>query len=85
MIKTRVRAGMQTVKNILARDGKFVSRKTGIVRTQLGRPGAEKEKLEAARAELTKGTGIVKTAKLIGLGVGTVHRLKREIGGHAAN
>jgi len=59
--------------------------KTGIVRTQLGRPGAEKEKLEAARLELAKGTGIIKTAKLIGLGVGTVHRLKREIGAHAAN
>src|SRR5262245_63588423 len=84
MIKTRVRAGMQTVKNTLARDGKFVSRKTGIVRTHLGRPGAEKEKLAAARAPLTKGTGIVKTAKLIGLGVGTIHRLKRAIGGHAA-
>src|SRR5262245_44315970 len=38
MIKTRVRAGMQTVKNTLARDGKFVSRKTGIVRTQRDGP-----------------------------------------------
>ena len=78
MIKTRVRAGMQTVKETLARDGKFVSRKTGIVRCNLGRPGAAKEKLEAARAELARGTGIIKTAKLIGLGVGTVHRLKRD-------
>jgi len=78
MIKTRVRAGMQTVKNTLAPDGKFVSRKIGIVRAQLGRPGAEKEKLEAARTELAKGTSIVKTAKLIGLGIGTVHRLRRE-------
>ena len=78
MIKTRVRAGMQTVKETLARDGKFVSRKTGIVRRNLGRPGAEKEKLEAARAELARGTGIIKTAKLIGLGVRTVHRLKRD-------
>jgi len=84
MIKTRVRAGMQTVKETLARDGKFVSRKTGIVRRNLGRPGAEKEKLEAARAELARGTGIIKTAKLIGLGVGTVHRLKRETGVLAA-
>ena len=38
-----------------------------------------RKSLEAARIELAKGTGIVKTAKLIGLGVGTVHRLKREI------
>jgi len=77
MIKTRVRAGMQTIKDTLARDGKFVSKKTGIVRNRLGRPGCEKEKLAAARIELAKGTGIIKTAKLIGLGVGTVHKLKR--------
>jgi hypothetical protein len=33
----------------------------------------------AGRApELAKGTGIIKTAKLIGLGVGTVHKLRRE-------
>jgi len=56
--------------------GKFVSRKTGIVRTQLGRPGAEKEMLEAASTELGQGHRHR---------VGTVHRLKREIGGHAAN
>ena len=64
---------MQTVKNTLARDGKFVSWKTGIVRTQLGRPGAEKESLRLTRTEPAKGTGNVKTTKLIGLGVGTVH------------
>ena len=80
MIKTRVRAGMTTIKETLARDGKFVSKKTGIVRRQLGRPSAEREKLEAARAELAKGTGIIKTARLIGLGVGTVHKLRREMG-----
>lgn len=79
MIKTRVRAGMQTTKDTLARNGKFVSKKTGIVRSHLGRPGAEQEKLQAARAELAKGTGILKTAKLIGLCVGTVHKLKREM------
>src|SRR5262249_18058082 len=52
MIKERVRAGMQTVKDAIARDGKFVSKKTGIVRRNLGRPGAEPEKLEQARLEL---------------------------------
>jgi len=57
----------------------------GIVRTKLGRPGAEPDKIERARGELAKGIGIVKTAKLTGRGVGTVHRLKREIEGHAAN
>jgi hypothetical protein len=28
---------------------------------------------------LAKGTGIIKTAKLTGLGTGTVHKLKRQI------
>ncbi len=31
-----------------------------------------------SQSELARGTGIIKTAKLIGLGVGTVHRLKRD-------
>jgi hypothetical protein len=39
------------------------------------------EKIEAARLELAKGTGIGKTARLTGLGTGTVHRLKREMAG----
>src|SRR5215813_3421336 len=83
MIRQRVRAGLKVVRDKLARDGKFETRR-GVVRTKLGRPGAEPDKLEAAREELTKGTGIIKTAKLTGLGVGTVHRLKREIGERAA-
>jgi hypothetical protein len=33
--------------------------------------------LDWARQELAKGTGIIKTAKLTGLGTGTVHKLKR--------
>ena len=78
MIRQRVRAGLKVVRDKLARDGKFETRR-GVVRTKLGRPGAEPAKVEAAREELTKGTGIIKTAKLTGLGVGTVHRLKREI------
>src|SRR5262245_15102701 len=87
IIRQRIRAGLGVIKGKLARDGKFES-KAGIVRTRLGRPDVESKepkKIERARLELAKGTGIVKTAKLIGLGVGTVHRLKREIGGHAAN
>src|SRR5215813_11039389 len=76
MIQQRIRAGLKVVKDKLARDGKFETRR-GVVRTKLGRPGAEPEKIELARRELAKGTGIIKTAKLVGLGVGTVHRLKR--------
>src|SRR5262245_34083500 len=87
MIRQRIRAGLNIIKDKIARDGKFES-KAGIVRTRLGRPCVESEepkKIERARLELAKGTGIIKTAKLIGLGVGTVHRLKRELGCHAAH
>jgi 2-polyprenyl-6-methoxyphenol hydroxylase-like FAD-dependent oxidoreductase len=44
---------------------------------RLGRPGAEPENIELARQELAKGTGIAKTARLVGLGTGTLHRVKR--------
>jgi DNA invertase Pin-like site-specific DNA recombinase len=80
MIQARIVAGMDRARAEMKRsNGKFTSRKSGIVRSSLGRPGAEKDKLEAARAELARGTGIIKTAKLVGLGTGTVHRLKREM------
>ena len=78
MIRQRVRAGLRVVREKIEREGKFVS-KAGIVRKRLGRPGAEPEKIDLARQELAKGTGIVKTARIVGLGTGTVHRLKREI------
>jgi DNA invertase Pin-like site-specific DNA recombinase len=78
MIRQRVRAGLSVIKAKIERDGKFVS-KAGKVRKRLGRPGAEADKLDWARRELTKGTGICKTAKLTGLGTGTVHKLKRQI------
>jgi DNA invertase Pin-like site-specific DNA recombinase len=78
MIRQRVRAGLSVIKAKIERDGKFVS-KAGKVRKRLGRPGAESDKLDRARQELAKGTGIIKTAKLTGLGTGTVHKLKRQI------
>ena len=53
------------------------------LRRKLGRPGAEPDKIERARRELAKGIGIGKVAWEVGLGVGTVHRLKREIGRRA--
>ena len=43
----------------------------------LGRPNAEPKKVEAARRYLAQGMGILKTAKLAGLGTGTVQRLKQ--------
>jgi DNA invertase Pin-like site-specific DNA recombinase len=78
MIRQRVRAGLSVIKAKIERDGKFVS-KAGKVRKRLGRPGAEPDKLDWARRELAKGTGIIKTAKLTGLGTGTVHKLKRQM------
>jgi hypothetical protein len=66
------------VKEVLARDKQFTS-KAGRVRKRLGRPGSEPEKIERAKAELFKGTGIGKTTRLVGLGAGTVHKLKRQM------
>lgn len=80
MIRQRVRAGLSAIKEKIARDGKFTT-KAGRVRRRLGRPGAAPDKIELARLELAKGTGIGKTARLTGLGTGTVHRLKRELKG----
>jgi len=80
MIVARVNAGLARAKSAIERDGRFTS-KAGKVRTRLGRPGALPDQIEAARAELAKGTGIGKTARVTGLGTGTVHRLKREMAG----
>jgi DNA invertase Pin-like site-specific DNA recombinase len=77
-IQQRINAGLSVVKEKLACDGKFDTR-GGKVRTRLGRPGAKPDRIEAARRELAKGTGIGKTARLVGLGTGTVHELKREL------
>ena len=78
MIRQRVRAGLRVIQDKIARDGQFVS-KAGKVRRRLGRPGAEPDKIALARQELAKGTGIVKAARLSGLGTGTVHKLKRQM------
>jgi hypothetical protein len=78
MIRQRVRANLSTIKEKIARDGKFVT-KAGKVRRRLGRPGAEPHKIEIARAKLAEGIGIGKVARLTSRGTGTVHRLKREM------
>ena len=78
IIRQRVKAGLNAIKAKIRRDGKFETR-AGKVRLRLGRPGSDPEKIEAARAELANGTGIAKTARLVGLGTGTVHKLKREM------
>jgi DNA invertase Pin-like site-specific DNA recombinase len=45
----------------------------------LGRPKIRARDEERARTELAKGTGVLKTAKLVGIGTGTVQRIKREM------
>jgi hypothetical protein len=74
----RVRAGLKRAKDQIKRDAHFVT-KHGEVRKRLGRPGAEPDKLRKARAELAKGIGIVKVAKQVGLGVGTVAKFKNQM------
>jgi DNA invertase Pin-like site-specific DNA recombinase len=78
MIRTRVNAGLKRAKDEIKRKGHFVT-KHGEVKKRLGRPSADPEKLRKARAELAKGIGINKVAKMVGLGVGTVAKVKAEM------
>lgn len=64
MIRQRVNAGLARAKA----QGK-----------RLGRPRVDHRIEARVRAELTKGTGVIKTAKALGIGVGTVQRIKREM------
>ena len=45
---------------------------------RLGRPKVAAEKETAVRAAIAKGVGVVKISKSLGVGVGTVLRIKRE-------
>jgi DNA invertase Pin-like site-specific DNA recombinase len=69
MIQERVKAGLQRAKA----EGKKLGRREGS-------RGKKVLRLEAkARELLAKGTGIGKVAREIGLGVGTVHQIKRSM------
>ena len=63
--------------------GKFTAKKSGKVRNRLGRPGASPDQIKAAKAELSNGTGILKTARLTKLGTSTVQKLAQEMRGTA--
>jgi DNA invertase Pin-like site-specific DNA recombinase len=78
MIHARVVAGIERVRGEIQRNGRFTS-KAGKVRKRLGRPNADPKKVELARQALANGTGVLKTAKLVGLGTGTVQRLKHDM------
>jgi DNA invertase Pin-like site-specific DNA recombinase len=47
--------------------------------TQLGRPRIGKDVERRVTRELAKGTGVIKIARTIGIGTGTVQRIKREM------
>ena len=78
MIRTRINAGLKRAKDHIKQKGHFVT-KHGEVKKRLGRPGADPDKLCKARTELAKGIGIGKVARMVGLGVGTVAKLKNEM------
>ena len=77
MIRERVNSGLDRVRGEIERKGVYAT-KNGHT---LGRPGAEAHKIEQARVLLAAGNGIRKVAKLVGLGVGTVQKLKNEMSG----
>jgi DNA invertase Pin-like site-specific DNA recombinase len=68
MIRERVMAGLKRAKA----NG-----------TTLGRPRIDEALKAAACKALRSGKGIIKVAKEVGLGVGTVHRIKLEMNGMA--
>jgi len=68
IIQERINAGIARARAKGTKSGK-----------PIGRPRVTPRKAQAIRAELAKGTGIVKTARLCGAGVGVVQRVKREM------
>ena len=64
MIRSRVNAGLARARA----QGK-----------RLGRRPVSGDVVERIQAHLADGTGILKTAKMLGVGTGTVHRVKREM------
>jgi DNA invertase Pin-like site-specific DNA recombinase len=63
--------------------------KSGLARARsqgkrLGRRPIGEDVVERIRERLATGAGILKTAKALGVGTGTVHRVKREIAAVAA-
>jgi DNA invertase Pin-like site-specific DNA recombinase len=69
MIVERVKAGLARARS----QGK-----------RLGRRPVKRDVIERIRAQLATGAGILKTAKTLGVGTGTVHRVKREMAATAS-
>jgi DNA invertase Pin-like site-specific DNA recombinase len=70
IIKERIAAGLARARKYGTKSGK-----------PIGHAPLPKAKTEAIRAELAKGTGILKTARIVGTGVSVVQRIKREEAG----
>ena len=68
MIRSRVKAGMARARRCGTKSGK-----------PIGQQPLPRQKAEQIRAELARGTGIVKTARLCGTCVSAVQRIKREM------
>jgi DNA invertase Pin-like site-specific DNA recombinase len=68
MIRERINARLARARKA----GKVLGRKPGTILV-------DRRKLDAARKLLAAGIGIGKTARTLGLGTGTVHRLKRSM------
>jgi DNA invertase Pin-like site-specific DNA recombinase len=62
----RIHAGIERARIKGTQSGKLI-----------GRPWLDKKQEEEIRAELSRGTGILKTARLCQVGTGTVQRIKR--------
>ena len=69
MLRSRVVAGLERVRA----QGK-----------KLGRPKVPPKVENAIRTHLSAGHGILKVAELVGVGSGTVQRVKREMAGQMA-
>ena len=65
LITERVRAGIARARKRGTRSGR-----------PFGRPETPQHKIEAIKAELAKGTGVIKTARLCGCGVSVVQKVK---------
>ena len=66
LIQERIHAGLVRAREKGTRSGE-----------PIGRPRIPHSKVEQICAELAKGTGIIRTARIVGVGVGTVHKIKR--------
>lgn len=73
MIRERVMAGLARAKA----ESPEQRRRRG--KKAIGRPKLSEKTENAIREQLIDGIGIVRVAKLVGVGVGTVHRIKRHM------